>query len=51
MYRRSIDEPAAFWAEAAGELEWFAPWVRVLGRSDGLRVLGVVRWRQAEFEP
>lgn len=26
MYRRSVEEPEAFWAEAAGELEWFAPW-------------------------
>jgi acetyl-CoA synthetase len=30
MYRRSVDEPDAFWAEAAGELEWFAPWTSVL---------------------
>ena len=31
MYRRSVEEPEAFWAEAAGELEWFAPWTSVLG--------------------
>jgi acetyl-CoA synthetase len=31
LYRRSIDDPEAFWAEAAGELEWFAPWTRVFG--------------------
>ncbi|MBT9333273.1 acetate--CoA ligase [Paracidobacterium acidisoli] len=30
LYRRSIDDPEAFWAEAAQELEWFAPWTRVL---------------------
>ena len=29
MYRRSVEEPEAFWAEAAGELEWFAPWSEV----------------------
>ena len=30
LYRRSIDEPDAFWAEVAGELDWFTPWTRVL---------------------
>jgi len=30
MYRRSVDDPEAFWAAAAGELEWFAPWGKVL---------------------
>ncbi len=30
MYKRSIDDSDAFWAEAASELEWFAPWSRVL---------------------
>ncbi len=30
MYRRSIDEPEAFWSEAAGELEWSSPWSQVL---------------------
>ncbi len=30
MYRRSVEEPEAFWAEAAGELEWFTPWTKVL---------------------
>lgn len=29
MYRRSIEEPDAFWAEAASELDWFAPWSEV----------------------
>jgi len=26
MYRRSVEEPEGFWAEAAGDLEWFEPW-------------------------
>ena len=30
MYTRSIEEPEAFWAEAASELEWFQPWDKVL---------------------
>lgn len=30
MYRRSVEKPEEFWAEAASELEWFAPWTRVL---------------------
>jgi acetyl-CoA synthetase len=29
MYRSSVEEPEKFWAEAAGELEWFAPWSSV----------------------
>ncbi len=29
IYKRSIDEPEAFWAEAAQELDWFAPWTTV----------------------
>jgi acetyl-CoA synthetase len=29
MYRRSVEEPDAFWAEAAAELDWFAPWTEV----------------------
>ena len=28
-YQRSIDDPDAFWAEVAGELEWFKPWTKV----------------------
>ena len=39
MYRRSVDEPEAFWAEVAGELEWFAPWSKVL---DGK--MGEAKW-------
>ena len=30
MYRRSVEQPEAFWSEAAGELEWFAPWRTVM---------------------
>jgi len=30
MYRRSVEQPEEFWAEAASELEWFQPWSRVL---------------------
>ncbi|HEU4324193.1 MAG TPA: acetate--CoA ligase [Roseiflexaceae bacterium] len=33
-YRRSLDDPAAFWAEQAAELEWFAPWQTVLDERD-----------------
>mgnify|MGYP001547944886 CR=1 FL=1 len=39
MYRRSVEEPEAFWAEAAGELEWFKPWDKVL---DG--EMGSAKW-------
>ncbi len=30
LYRRSIQDPEAFWAEIAAELHWFAPWTKVL---------------------
>ncbi len=30
IYKRSIDDPEAFWAEAARELHWFKPWNKVL---------------------
>jgi acetyl-CoA synthetase len=30
MYRRSLDEPDAFWREAAANLEWFTPFKTVL---------------------
>ena len=29
MYRRSLDEPDAFWSELASELHWFSPWSAV----------------------
>jgi acetyl-CoA synthetase len=30
LYRRSVEDPEGFWAEAAKELDWFAPWTKVL---------------------
>lgn len=30
QYRRSLEKPEEFWAEAAQEIEWFKPWSRVL---------------------
>ena len=33
MYRRSVEDPEGFWGEAAGELEWFKPWAKVLDGS------------------
>ena len=33
MYERSVAEPEEFWAEAALQLEWFAPWTNVLEGS------------------
>jgi propionyl-CoA synthetase len=32
-YRRSLEEPEAFWADAAGAIEWDEPWQRVLDDS------------------
>ena len=29
LYRRSIEQPEAFWSEIAGELDWFTPWTKV----------------------
>jgi len=33
IYRRSLDEPEAFWAEAAAAIHWAEPWDRVLDDS------------------
>jgi acetyl-CoA synthetase len=33
MYARSVEDPEGFWGDAAGELEWFAQWDRVLDES------------------
>jgi propionyl-CoA synthetase len=33
VYRRSLDDPESFWAEAAGALDWDEPWERVLDDS------------------
>ena len=30
LYRRSVEDPEGFWAEAASELEWFQPWSKVI---------------------
>ncbi|QHN05295.1 acetate--CoA ligase [Granulicella sp. WH15] len=35
MYRRSVEEPEAFWADAARELDWFTPWTTVLEGTMG----------------
>jgi acetyl-CoA synthetase len=34
LHRRSLDDPEGFWAEVAGELEWFRKWDRVLDDSE-----------------
>src|SRR5579864_9773900 len=28
-YKRSVEDPEGFWADAAKELEWFQPWNKV----------------------
>jgi propionyl-CoA synthetase len=33
VYRRSLDNPESFWAEAAGAIDWDEPWERVLDDS------------------
>jgi acetyl-CoA synthetase len=33
LYKKSVEEPEAFWADAASNLEWFAPWSQVLDGS------------------
>src|SRR3954451_22365725 len=30
MYKRSIEDPEAFWADVARDLHWFRPWEKVL---------------------
>ena len=34
LYAESIEDPEAFWSEAANELHWFKKWDSVLDRSD-----------------
>ncbi len=34
LYRQSIADPEKFWAERAGELEWYQKWDRVLDTSN-----------------
>ena len=33
LYARSMEDPQAFWAEQAAELEWYEPWDKVLDES------------------
>jgi acetyl-CoA synthetase len=33
MYAHSVEDPAGFWGDAAGELEWFKPWDQVIDGS------------------
>ena len=40
IYRRSLDEPEEFWAEAAAGIDWIKPWDAVLDRSAS----PVARW-------
>ena len=30
LYKRSVEDPAGFWGEAASELDWMTPWQQVL---------------------
>jgi acetyl-CoA synthetase len=34
LYQHSLDDPESFWAERAGELEWFRQWDKVLDDSN-----------------
>jgi acetyl-CoA synthetase len=34
LYQHSLDDPESFWAERAGELEWFRQWDQVLDDSN-----------------
>ncbi|NRA55267.1 MAG: propionyl-CoA synthetase [Gammaproteobacteria bacterium] len=34
LYRRSIEQPEQFWAEAAEQISWSKPWDKVLDTSD-----------------
>jgi acetyl-CoA synthetase len=34
LYQRSLDDPESFWAERAGELEWYRQWDKVLDDSN-----------------
>jgi acetyl-CoA synthetase len=34
LYRESIKDPEKFWADRAGELEWYQPWNKVLDADD-----------------
>ena len=34
VYKRSIEDPASFWAEAAAGIDWHRKWDKVLGASN-----------------
>ena len=34
LYKKSMEDPEAFWAEQAGELEWYEPWEKVLDEAE-----------------
>ncbi|MGE3705138.1 MAG: propionyl-CoA synthetase [Vicinamibacterales bacterium] len=34
MYRRSLEHPEEFWAEAANRIHWYKPWTKVLDDSN-----------------
>ena len=40
IYRRSLEQPEEFWAEAAGDIDWVRPWDRVLDE----RAAPAARW-------
>jgi propionyl-CoA synthetase len=33
VYRRSLEQPEEFWAQAAADIDWVQPWERVLDDS------------------
>ncbi|KUF96602.1 Cathepsin Z [Phytophthora nicotianae] len=35
QYRRSLEKPEEFWAEAAQDIEWFKPWSKTLDTASG----------------
>ena len=42
VYRRSLEDPEGFWAEAAAAIDWIRPWEQVLDRSNA----PLYRWFQ-----
>ena len=45
IYRRSLEEREAFWAEAAAAIDWVEPWERVLDEFRGAVFQVVCRWQ------
>ena len=43
VYRRSLDQPEQFWAQAAAEIDWVQIWERVLHDSRKGCVGGAIR--------